>query len=55
MTPLLEEAIGRLQQLPEPMQDCAARAVLLLLEEDEAESRDQETFMHAETRSLLNR
>jgi hypothetical protein len=34
MTKLLEEAIHRLRELPEPMQDSAARAVILQLEED---------------------
>ena len=34
MTKLLEEAIHRLRQLPTPMQDSAARAVLTQLEED---------------------
>jgi hypothetical protein len=34
MTKLLEQAIARLRQLPEPMQDSAARAVMLQLEEE---------------------
>jgi hypothetical protein len=34
MSKLLEEAIRRLRELPEPMQDSAARAVILHLEED---------------------
>jgi hypothetical protein len=55
MTPLLEEAIDRLRQLPEPMQDCAARAVLRQLEEEEAEPRDQETIMYAQAFNRLNR
>ena len=44
MTDLLEEAIHRLRQLPEFMQDCAARAVLLQLEEEQ-ESGDHEFIM----------
>jgi hypothetical protein len=43
MTDLLEEAIHRLRQLPESMQDCAARAVLLQLEEEQ-ESGDHESI-----------
>ena len=34
MTKLLEEAIDRLRRLPAPIQDCAARAVILQLEEE---------------------
>jgi hypothetical protein len=34
MTRLLEEAIDRLRHLPAPMQDSAARAVILQLEEE---------------------
>jgi hypothetical protein len=34
MTKLLEEAIDRLRRLPTPMQDSAARAVILQLEEE---------------------
>jgi hypothetical protein len=34
MTKLLEEAIHRLRQLPAPMQDSAAQAVMLQLEEE---------------------
>lgn len=34
MTKLLEQAIRQLRQLPEQMQDSAARAVLLQLEEE---------------------
>jgi predicted transcriptional regulator len=34
MTKLLEEAIQRLRQLPEPMQDSAARALMRQLEEE---------------------
>lgn len=34
MTKLLEEAIQRLRALPEPMQDSAARALMLQLEEE---------------------
>jgi hypothetical protein len=41
MTKLLEEAIHRLRQLPAPMQDNAARAVILQLEE-EPEPGDRE-------------
>jgi len=41
MTKLLEEAIQRLRQLPAPMQDSAARAVILQLEE-EPEPGDRE-------------
>jgi hypothetical protein len=41
MTKLLEEAIHRLRQLPAPMQDSAARAVILQLEE-EPEPGDRE-------------
>jgi hypothetical protein len=41
MTKLLEEAIDRLRLLPTPMQDSAARAVILQLEE-EPEPGDRE-------------
>lgn len=34
MTRLLEEAIQRLKRLPESMQDSAARAVIMLVEEE---------------------
>jgi hypothetical protein len=34
MTKLLEQAIDRLRQLPEPMQDSAARALITQLEEE---------------------
>lgn len=34
MTRLLEEAIDRLRQLPEGMQDAAARALMMQLEEE---------------------
>ena len=34
MTELLEQAINRLRQLPEPMQDSAARALITQLEEE---------------------
>ena len=34
MTKLLEQAIEHLRQLPEEMQDSAARAVMLQLQED---------------------
>jgi hypothetical protein len=34
MTKLLEEAIDRLRQLPAPMQDSAARAVISQLEKE---------------------
>jgi hypothetical protein len=44
MTELLKEAIRRLRQLPEPVQDSAARAMLLQLEE-EPESADHEPIM----------
>jgi len=41
MTKLLDEAIDRLRQLPETMQDSAARALILQLEEEpEAGDRD---------------
>src|SRR5687768_14739181 len=41
MTKLLEEAIGRLRQLPENMQDMAARQLIRQLEEEpEAGDRD---------------
>jgi hypothetical protein len=43
MTELLEEAILRLRQLPDAMQDNAARAVLLQLEE-EPERGDSEAI-----------
>jgi hypothetical protein len=43
MTKLLEEAIHRLRQLPAPMQDSAARAVLTQLEE-EPEPGDREAI-----------
>jgi hypothetical protein len=43
MTKLLEEAIRRLRDLPEPMQDSAARAVIRRLEE-EPEPGDQEAI-----------
>ena len=41
MTKLLDEAIHRLRQLPAPLQDSAARAVILQLEE-EPEPGDRE-------------
>ncbi len=41
MSKLLEEAIQRLRQLPEPMQDTAARTVIRQLEE-EPEPGDRE-------------
>jgi hypothetical protein len=44
MTELLEEAIHRLRQLPEPIQDRAARAMLLQLEE-EPEPGDHEAII----------
>jgi len=34
MTKLLEEAVDRLRQLPAPMQDSAARVLLMQLEEE---------------------
>jgi hypothetical protein len=43
MTKLLEQAIKQLRQLPEQMQDSAARAVLLQLEE-EPEAGDLEAI-----------
>lgn len=43
MTKLLEEAIHRLRQLPAAMQDSAARAVILQLEE-EPEAGDREAI-----------
>ena len=43
MTKLLDEAIERLRQLPEPMQDTAARAVIHQLEE-EPEPGDREAI-----------
>ena len=43
MTKLLEEAIQRLRQLPAAMQDTAARAVILQLEE-EPEPGDREAI-----------
>lgn len=43
MTKLLEEAIHRLRQLPAAMQDSAARAVILQLEE-EPEPGDREAI-----------
>jgi hypothetical protein len=46
MTRLLEEAIDRLRHLPAPMQDSAARAVILQLEE-EAEPVDLEALDQA--------
>ena len=42
MSELLEQAIRRLRQLPEPMQVCAARAVILQLDE-EPDLSDHET------------
>lgn len=43
MTKLLEEAIERLRQLPDTMQDSAARAVMLQFEE-ESEPGDAEAL-----------
>jgi hypothetical protein len=43
MTKLLEEAIQRLRQLPATMQDSAARAVIVQLEE-EPEAGDREAI-----------
>lgn len=48
MTKLLEEAIHRLRQLPSAMQDSAARAVILQLEE-EPESGDAEAIAAGRT------
>jgi hypothetical protein len=44
MTERLKEAIRRLRKLPEPLQDSAARAMLLQLEE-EPEPGDHEPIM----------
>ena len=52
MTKLLEQAIKQLRQLPEQMQDSAARAVLLQLEE-EPEPGDFEAI--AEGRAQIER
>jgi hypothetical protein len=52
MTKLLEQAIKQLRQLPEEMQDSAARAVILLLEE-EPEPGDFEAI--AEGRAQIDR
>jgi hypothetical protein len=52
MTKLLEQAIEQLRQLPEEMQDSAARAVLLQLEE-EPEPGDLEAI--AEGRAQVER
>jgi hypothetical protein len=48
MTKLLEQAIEQLRQLPEKMQDSAARAVLLQLEED-PEPGDREAIEEGRT------
>lgn len=48
MTKLLNEAIELLCRLPESLQDTAARAVLLQLEE-EAQSRDFDAIAKART------
>jgi hypothetical protein len=54
MSKLLEEAIHRLRQLPQPMQDTAARAVILQLEEEpefgdaEAIAEGRHEFEHGE-------
>lgn len=52
MTKLLDEAIERLRQLPAPMQDSAARALIRQLEE-EPEAGDREAV--AEGRRELQR
>jgi hypothetical protein len=52
MTKLLEQAIEQLRQLPEEMQDSAARAVMLQLEE-EPEPGDPEAI--AEGRAQIAR
>jgi predicted transcriptional regulator len=52
VTKLLEQAIKRLHQLPEEMQDSAARAVMLQLEE-EPEPGDLEAI--AEGRAQIER
>jgi hypothetical protein len=52
VTKLLEQAIKQLRQLPEQMQDSAARAVLLQLEE-EPEPGDLEAI--AEGRAQIER
>jgi hypothetical protein len=46
MTKLLEEAFDQLRQLPEAMQDRAARALIMQLEE-EPEPRDLEAITQA--------
>jgi hypothetical protein len=52
MTELLEEAIHRLCELPETMQNNVARAIIIQLEE-ELEPRDGETAM-TDARSRLD-
>ena len=58
MTKLLEAAIERLRQLPENMQDSAARAMFIALEEDpepgdrEAIARGREAFDRGEFSTL---
>ena len=52
MTKLLEQAIEQLRQLPEQMQDSAARAVMLQLQE-EPEAGDLEAI--AEGRAQIKR
>ena len=52
MSKLLEQAIKRLRQLPEEMQDTAARAVMLQFEED-PEPGDLEAI--AEGRAQIER
>ena len=52
MTKLLDQAIQQLRQLPEEMQDSAARAVMLQLEED-PEPGDLEAI--AEGRAQIER
>ena len=50
MTRLLQQAIEQLCQLPEPLQDSVARAVLLQLEE-EHDPGDREAFSEGRSES----
>jgi len=52
MTKLLEQAVAHLRQLPDDMQDSAARAIILQIEE-EAEPGDLEAI--AEGRAAFDR
>ena len=54
MTKLLEQAIKQLRQLPEQMQDSAARAVMLQLEED-PEPGDLEAIAEGRAQRLQDR